>query len=186
MHFLRVMCQEQCNHLHLRWINGLLSALAHIFVISHWDGRRMIRLSLGWGLGLFGWFYYYNRHQEHKIGVWRVRGWIVSSLLRTGVVPKTKQPCMTDGGSTDLRWPFFRKCSRSVNGLPLRRSLPSWNRLLDDGFERISVVPLAKSRFLENYYEMNSQRFIQPRRRVCNHLRVARIGVDKFVLRVIL
>ena len=89
MHFLRVMCQVQYNHLNLRWINGLLSALAHIFVISHWDGRWMIRLSLSWGLGLFGWFYYYNRHQEHKIGLWRVRGWIVSSLLRTGVVPKT-------------------------------------------------------------------------------------------------
>lgn len=89
MHFLRVMCQVQCNPLHLRWINGLLSALAHIFVISHWDGRRMIRPSLGRGLGLFGWFYYYNRHQEHKIGVWRVQGWIVSSLLRTGVAPKT-------------------------------------------------------------------------------------------------
>jgi hypothetical protein len=88
MHFLRVMCQVQCNPLHLHWINGLLSVLAHIFVISHWDGRRMIRPSLGRGLGLFGWFYYYNRHQEHKIGVWRVQGWIVSSLLRTGVAPK--------------------------------------------------------------------------------------------------
>ena len=105
MHFLRVMCQVQCNPLHLRWINGLLSAFAHIFVISHWDGGLMM---FCWnGDGLFGWFYCYNRHQEHKIGLWRVRGWIVSSLLRTGVVPKTKQSCMTDGGSADLRWPFL-------------------------------------------------------------------------------
>ena len=87
MHFLRVMCQVQCNPLHLRWINGLLSALAHIFVISHWDGGLMM---FCWnGLGLFGWFYYYNRHQEHKIGLWRVHGWIVSSSFRMGVVPKT-------------------------------------------------------------------------------------------------
>ena len=95
----------QCNPLHLRWINGLLSALAHIFVISHRDGGLMM---FCWnGDGLFGWFYCYNRHQEHKIGVWRVQGWIVSSLLRTDVVPKTKQPCMTDGGDADLRWPFL-------------------------------------------------------------------------------
>lgn len=92
---------------------------------------------------------------------------------------------MTDGGDADLRWPLLGNVQEALMDYLLDAhcllGLDSW--MMDLRESASSRSPRVA--FFENYYEKDSQRFLQPRRRLCNHLRVARIRVDKVVLRTV-